>query len=114
MTNKYTGLGVSGMDAATSISIGYMGESYIDFGPVGMVVPIFGIGLFIGWIYRWLVHHAGVGYVVGMGLASSVIISAAALETTAPKTFGGLAVGVLIAWVFVRFGARGLMQIVRA
>ena len=33
-TNKYTGLGVSGSDVGTSISIGYFGEAYIDFGAV--------------------------------------------------------------------------------
>ena len=36
----------------TSISIGYMGETYIDFGPVWMMPVIAGFGYFLGRIYR--------------------------------------------------------------
>src|SRR5207237_485002 len=47
-TRLYTGVQVSGMESNTSIGIGYVGESYIDFGPVWMFVPIFLLGVLYG------------------------------------------------------------------
>ena len=39
---------VAGKDRGTSISIGYVGESYIDFGYVGMFLRILGLGYAFG------------------------------------------------------------------
>ncbi len=50
-TNKYTGLKVAGMARGTAISIGYFGDSYIDFGPWGMMVPIGLVALLIALLY---------------------------------------------------------------
>lgn len=58
-TNKYTGLGVSGKNRATSISLGSFADAYIDFGPILMFVPIFLFGLLIGTYYRVL-HKNGI------------------------------------------------------
>ena len=62
-TNKYTGLGVSGKNRATSISLGSFADAYIDFGPVLMFVPIFLFGLLIGTYYR-LLHKRGIWGIV--------------------------------------------------
>src|SRR4029077_6417558 len=43
-TRTYTGMNVAGSEQDTSIGIGYVGESYIDFGPIGMFIPIFLLG----------------------------------------------------------------------
>jgi hypothetical protein len=53
-TNKYTGLGLSGRERATSFSLGSFADAYIDFGPVFMFIPIFLFGLMIGFFYRVL------------------------------------------------------------
>ena len=50
-TNKYTGLKVAGMARGTAISIGYFGDAYIDFGPVGMMIPIGLVALLIALLY---------------------------------------------------------------
>jgi hypothetical protein len=55
-TNEFTRLGVAGADRGTSISIGYMGESYIDFGFPLMIFPIFILGYFWGRSYRTLIN----------------------------------------------------------
>ena len=53
-TNKYTGLGVSGMARATSFSLGSFADAYIDFGPVLMNIPIFLFGYLIGIFFKLL------------------------------------------------------------
>ena len=50
-TNEFSGSTFAGADAGTSIGIGYVGESYIDFGVPGMFVPIFIIGFLLGGAY---------------------------------------------------------------
>ena len=51
----YTGSRVAGTEEGTSIGIGYMAESYIDFGPIYMFVPILLLGVFYGLIYRYFI-----------------------------------------------------------
>lgn len=102
-TRLYTGLGVSGAERGTSISIGYMGESYIDFGEYGMMFPVFLLGLLYGRIWRWLTSaHASQG-VVGMAIASAVLYGGSFMETSITKVFGGLMVSLLVSWFFIRY-----------
>lgn len=102
LLNKYTGLGVAGMSDGTQISIGYMGESYIDFGAFGMMIVVFAWGVVLGVVYRWLVKDPKYGGPLGMGLAAGVLMSVAYLETSSAKSVGGLFAAVLAAWVVSR------------
>lgn len=102
-TREYSGVSVAGAEQGTSISIGYMGESYIDFGPVLMLIPILGFGWFLGRIYRWLVTNGPSRGLFGMGLASAALFTAALLESSITKVFGGLIATLLVAWLLNRF-----------
>ncbi len=98
-TSYYTGLRVSGVDEGTSISIGYIGESYIDFGPYLMMLPILMLGWMYGRYYRWMVNYRYSRGVIGMGLATAVLFPAAYLESSITKLFGGLVVSMLVSWL---------------
>lgn len=102
LLNKYTGLGVAGMGEGTQISIGYMGESYIDFGMYGMMVVIFLWGAILGFVYRVLSGDRKYGGALGLGLAAGVLMTVAYLETSSAKSVGGLFAAVLAAWVVSR------------
>jgi hypothetical protein len=102
-TQHYTGLKVAGMEYGTSISIGYMGESYIDFGKVGMLLPIFALGWLLGAFYRWTLTQTYSSKAVGMGVATAALFSAALLETSVTKLMGGLAVTMLVSCLLIRF-----------
>lgn len=54
----YTGVGFAGAESGTSISLGYVTESYIDFGFPGMLIPLFGWGLAIGLIYKRILNKS--------------------------------------------------------
>ena len=95
-SNLYTG-GVAAISEGTSISLGYVAESYIDFGAIGMFPALFLIGLMFGRIYRGLLRWTASRGLLGMGLASGVLTGAAALETSFTKAFGGIAVALLVA-----------------
>jgi hypothetical protein len=102
-TNTFTRLNVMGLEEGVSISLGYMAESYIDFGPYLMVAPVLVLGALFGWFYRWLVDGRTGHRMVNIGLASAVLFPAAYLETSITKLFGGLVVAALVAWAISRF-----------
>jgi hypothetical protein len=88
-TTLYTGIQVAGMEEGTSIGLGYMAESYIDFGPRLMFLPILLLGIFYGLIYRCFVIHAR-HKLLGSAIASSILIFGAyTIETSNIKIIGG-------------------------
>jgi hypothetical protein len=94
-TTYFTGLRVAGARQGTSISIGYIGESYIDFGKRLMLIPIFMLGWLYGWIYRLFVCRDP-GHLIGFAVATSILLfSAVMLETSNIKIVGGLATAVI-------------------
>jgi hypothetical protein len=102
-TSYYTGTAVSGVEAGTSIGMGYIAESYVDFGPVLMILPLFLWGLIIGWMYRTLIgvtRHALLGY----GSATVLIVLGASLiETSNSKMLGGVVLNFLISYLILKF-----------
>jgi hypothetical protein len=103
-TNLYTGIGVAGTAQGTSIGIGYMAESYVDFGPMFMFVPIFFLGMFYGFIYRLFVfaRHRVLGY----GVATAILtFGACSIDTSNIKVVGGnLAVLLVLGTLYLAFG----------
>jgi len=72
VTTKYTGIPVAGASSGTSIAIGYFAESYVDFGKIGMFVPIFVIGYMFGFIYNILIRSSK-SKIISFGAATSVL-----------------------------------------
>lgn len=103
LTNAYTGLGVSGMDQGTQITIGYMGEAYIDFGHLGMFAPILLVGLAMGRICRWILTGPRSYGIAGLGLAPVVLMAASYLEMSSAKVIGGLFAQTLAVWLLISF-----------
>ncbi len=107
-TNAYCGISVTGADEGTSIGIGFVGESYIDFGPWGMFLPILSWGAFVGLCYHWLRKHAPRA-LLGMAMGTALVLQNAMLiETSNIKMFGGMIVGFLGLAIAAKFFGRGL------
>ncbi|MSU58688.1 MAG: hypothetical protein EXS35_11015 [Pedosphaera sp.] len=104
-TVRYTGIQVAGTEQGTSIGIGYVGESYIDFGYVGMFAPIFVLGMFYGWIYRHFVQVQKIR-LMGCALATVILIFGAFnLETSNIKLVGGNLMSFIVMGLFAKFAA---------
>lgn len=58
MVNKYCSRRVSTAKDGTTFSLGFLAESYIDFGYLFMFFPIFGVGWLIGKIYIYILEHS--------------------------------------------------------
>jgi hypothetical protein len=104
-TSIYTGMVIAGEETGTSIGIGYVGESYIDFGPVFMFVPILLLGVFFGLIHRGFVIRARYK-LLGSGIASSILVFGAyTIETSNIKIVGGnVTVLIALGLLYLVFG----------
>jgi len=100
-TAYYTANRVAGMEDGASISLGYVAESYIDFGPWLMMPVLLLWGLFVGIAYRILVRKSRYP-LFGYACATTVIfLNASVLESSNTKIFAGLVLG---------FGAMFIVQ----
>jgi hypothetical protein len=103
LTNHYTGLRVAGYEEGASISMGFMAEAYIDFGPILMFLPIAALGLFLGYFYRWLLVRPGPQAVLGAALAPFALMQASNLETSVLKLVPSLVLSIIPCWVVLKF-----------
>jgi hypothetical protein len=109
-TNRYTGLRVAGQRQGTAISIGYIGESYVDFGRWLMFLPIFLLGYFYGWIYKYFMLKDP-DHLIGMGIATAILLfSAILIETSNIKLVGGVTTSFLAFSVLLWFGREKLIR----
>ncbi len=96
ITQKYLGIAVAGAEQGTSIGIGYMAESYIDYGPFWMCLPIFGLGLFYGLIYRYFVVRSD-SRVLGFAAAVALLLPAAQdFAASNVKILGGVVMAFIV------------------
>ena len=95
ITMRYTGLHLASAEEGTSISIGYMGESYVDFGPYGMFVPVFILGVLWGLMYYFIVSRARF-LVFGYAFATALLLNAYQFEMTGIKLLGGVTMSFLV------------------
>jgi hypothetical protein len=102
----YTGMEIAGADRGTSIGIGYIAESYVDFGPIGMFVPILLLGTFYGLIYRQFVTVSRYS-LLGCGVATAIFVFGGnMIETSNVKILGGNLTALLVLGAFyLAFGA---------
>ncbi len=94
-TSKYTGLRIAGLSKGTSMSIGYFGDAYIDFGYYGMMIPIVVIALLVGLYYRFLINLK-FNILLVYSIASAFIMSIGFFESDTVIILGGLKNGFIV------------------
>jgi hypothetical protein len=94
VTIAYTGLPLM-LTAGTSISIGYPGEFYIDFGVFGMMSGMGLLGFFYGKANRYIQRHFS-SALIGYGATIPLLLPAMYFETALPKTIGGVCTSFIV------------------
>ena len=100
LTMRYTGQVVASGARGTSISLGYMAESYVDFGFAIMWAPIFLVGLIQGVTFRAFVQRAPT-ILVGYGFAIAAVLPGLLFETATVKYVGGTLYMVVVLGAFM-------------
>lgn len=88
ITSRFTGLIFQGA-RVTSISIGYLGEFYVDFGKLGTPLAAFIFGAVIGRGYRFLMAYQGLPVIMNAAIATMAIIPFVYFERALIKLIGG-------------------------
>jgi hypothetical protein len=90
-------------DERTSISIGYLGELYIDFGIGGALLAVFLMGIASGRCYRAIRDHPGAPAFFNQGLCMMVALALATFDTSLTKLVGGFVMVVAAALLLQRW-----------
>jgi hypothetical protein len=93
--NKYTGLSMYGAEKGVSISLGYMAESYVDFGSWLMFIPVFLFGILVGSMFKYIVRSVLWGYAFLMPLFFNLNVFEVALD----KLVGGTLSFFIVLWI---------------
>ena len=102
VTMRYTGQFLASDDEGTSISIGYVGESYADFGPVGMFGVILLLGIGWGLAYRYFITRSTVP-LIGVAFGFVVLLGAYQFEMASIKLLGGVLMKFLVLALLFRW-----------
>ena len=102
ITNQFTGLYVAGATEGTSISIGYMGESYVDFGPFWMFVPIFLVGVWRGLMFRFFLRKPEQA-LAGYAFAVALFTQTYQLEAATGKLLGSVLMRFIVLALIFQF-----------
>lgn len=100
IARKYTGFDWSGAERGTSISIGYIAESYVDFGPVLFFLPILFLGWLLGTIYKYFLSVKGESIILNVGAIIPILISFQLIERSGNKLIGGIIMSTLV-YIFI-------------
>ena len=82
-----------------------MGESYIDFGPVWMFLPILILGFLWGWMYVYFMTRAR-SVLLGYAFATAVLLNAYQFEMAGIKLVGGVVMDFLVLALLLRFAEK--------
>lgn len=98
---KYTGLTYN-WDESVSISIGNLGEMYIDFGYMGGLAAEFVIGALLAFVYRKLRDNATTSSIINAGLCVMIVLPSAYFGTAYVKLVGASVLASVLALVLQR------------
>ena len=114
LTRQYTGIRVTSYEQGTSISMGYMAEAYIDFGPSLMFVLILMLGGGLGTVHRWLLSRPGRDGVLGAAMSTFTLMQANAIETSVLKLIPAVLLCVVACLIIYKFIAPLVWGVERA
>ncbi|HEY1982259.1 MAG TPA: hypothetical protein VGH13_19470, partial [Xanthobacteraceae bacterium] len=102
VTSEYTGINFYSA-GDTSISIGYLGELYIDFGYAGALVAMTAIGACLGFGYRFLRVYERVPLLITYGACTLLSLSFMDFGTALIKALNASVLAFAAALVIQRF-----------
>lgn len=110
---RYTGLRMASDDEGTSISLGYVADSYIDFGPVGMYLVVFAVGLLWGGMYRYFLTRSP-SALLAFAFSAAALLAAYQFEIASVKLVAAVVMKFLVLALVLRFAGdamRGWLEI---
>jgi hypothetical protein len=95
-TNKFTGKRYAGLKEGSAFSLGYFVDGYVDFGPIGMFIPLIFMGLFVAFIYRTFYKMTSLNYFLRLSMINVCLYSFIFFESDGLFLFGRLLTSFLV------------------
>ena len=101
---KYTGINFGESSGiGTSVSLGYLAELYVDFGPFGAVIAMFIMGLLGGRAVRYVSTSGSLPAIVSYGLAVMLTMTVTQFDEALIKKIGGFVTALAAILVLQKF-----------
>jgi hypothetical protein len=98
-TNKYTGMHYSGLKQGASFGLGYFADGYIDFGYIGMMLPLALLALLLVVICQTFYHLKKLNILMRYCLINASLFSFQSFESDAIYMVGRLVITFLVFWL---------------
>jgi hypothetical protein len=100
----------AGLKMGSSFSLGYFADSYIDFGFIGMFIPLALIGLYVLAIYRTFYKFKGLNLLFRYAVVNLVVYEYSDFESDGLFLFGRLTLFFLVFWLLCKFAFPALQR----
>ena len=100
---KYTGIAYTGARVGASFSLGYFAECYIDFGFMGMMIPLALIGLIYGLTYWYLMKNASRNFIFNYSVVGAFFLEFFAFEMDGTILIGRFLATLLTFFLLIKF-----------
>jgi hypothetical protein len=111
--SKYTGIQYSGVKKGTSVSLGYFADGYIDFGYVGMFIPLLILGFIYGKSYFYFIKKSSNNYIFNYAVVGALFMELFAFESDNIFVVGRLYVNLVVFFLLKIFFFPRLMNYIR-
>ena len=94
--SKYSGIQYSGRKRGVSISLGYFADGYIDFGYVGMFIPLLLLGLIYGISYYFFIRKSSNNFIFNYAVVGALYMELISFESDNIVVAGRLYVNLMV------------------
>jgi hypothetical protein len=88
--SKFTGKRYAGLNEGSSFSLGYFADCYVDFGYIGMFLPLIVIALFVSFIYRVFYKMQSLNLLLRFAIINVCLYNFISFESDGLFVFGRL------------------------
>ena len=89
-TTKFTGISYARAAQGVSVSLGYFADSYIDFGYIGMFLPLLFVGLIWGASYFYFIKKSSNSFIFNFSVVGAMYMEFFAYEMDSTYLAGRL------------------------
>ena len=94
--SKYSGIQYSGVKRGVSVSLGYFADGYIDFGYVGMFIPLLILGFIYGGSYFYFVKNSSTNFIFNYAVVGAIYMELFSFESDNIFVIGRLYVNLMV------------------
>ncbi len=107
---KYTGIHYNGVKKGTSVSLGYFADGYIDFGYVGMFIPLLILGFIYGRSYFYFIKKSSSNLLFNYAAVGAIYMELFSFESDSIFVAGRLYVNLFVFFLLKQFFFKPLLR----